>query len=525
MVATVAARRTGNRIAAIVAAVALSLTAALSVTPEARQATSELVSVIVQGITADDARTAVERHGGEVTYDLPIVDGVEARVPASAVPTLHADPAVRSVSPNAAVELQKQITPAHAPTDVYNELTGATALRASGVDGGGTTVAVIDSGIQADLPDLAGKVVGGVDFTTELDPYTDSFGHGTFVAGLIAGSGASSLGNYTGMAPGTRLLSVKIAGENGASDVSQLLKALQWTVLTKPLYGTDVVNLSVGTDSAQPYALSPLDRAVEEAWQAGIVVVVSASNLGQKGPGSITKPADDPFVITVGAIDDKGTRGRGDDQMAGFSGMGPTAADGISKPEVVASGRSVVSLRVPGSFIDSRYPEGRVGTSYFRGSGTSFSAAVVSGAAALLLDDEPGLNPNQVKARLMATAAPVSDGGENVSGAGSVNVAAAAASTSLAEANQGIPVSVGVGSVDADRGSLSVDIRTELVTDLVGNVLYNSEWTADPTGSNWWGSNWWGSNWWGSNWWGSNWWGSNWWGSNWWGSNWWGGWE
>lgn len=511
MVGAIPAKRSANQMVAVALAVALSV---LAYTPGGlaiRHDAEQRVSVIVQAASSLVAGDAARSHRGKVTAELGIVDGVEASVPASEVGALRADIRVRDVTPNAVVHTQG-ITPAHGATTVFTKVTGANKLWGEGVSGANSTVAVVDTGIQADLPDLSGRVIGGVDFTTELNAFRDSFGHGTFVAGLIAGNGASSLGQYKGMAPQAKLVSVKIAGRNGASDISQVIKGLDWVVANKALYGIDVVNLSVGTDSAQPYALSPLDRAVEQAWQAGIVVVVSASNLGEKGPGTITKPADDPFVITVGAIDDKGSAGRGDDQMAGFSGMGPTAADGIAKPEVVASGRSVVSLRTPGSFIDTMYPAGQVGTSYFRGSGTSFSAGVVSGAAALLLDREPGLNPNQVKARLMGTAVQVADGGTNISGSGSIDAYNAAHAGTFNEANQNIPVSLGLGSVSADSGSLSADINTTTVTDLTGSLLYDSTWTSDPTGSNWWGSNWWGSNWWGSNWWGSNWWGSNWWG-------------
>lgn len=511
-------RRIERRALALLLSVFLAAGTLLAGRPDSARSVADLVSVIVRAADVRDARTAVESNGGTVSDELHLVDAVVAKVPADHLGAVRATPGVVEVTPNAPVHAQG-ITQAHDATDAFNQVTRATSLWNEGVDGTTSTVAVIDTGIQANLSDLAGRVIGGVDFTTEANPYKDSFGHGTFVAGIVAGNGAASNGQYKGMAPDARLVSVKIAGANGASDVAQLLKALEWVVSNKARYGIDVVNLSVGTDSTQPYALSPLDRAVEQAWQAGIVVVVSASNLGEKGHGTITKPADDPFVITVGAVDDKGSPGRGDDEMAGFSGMGPTAADGISKPEVVASGRSVVSLRTPGSFIDNRYPSGRVGSAYFKGSGTSFAAGVVSGAAALLLDREPNLNPNQVKARLMGTAVQVAGGGENISGSGSIDAYAASHSTSMAEANQNIPFSAGAGTVSADEGSLAVDVNTNLVTNLVTgllgtltSVLFQSSWTVDPTGSTWWGSTWWGSTWWGSTWWGSTWWGSTWWG-------------
>ena len=498
-----------DRMMAVFVAVAALLA---FVAPSGRAASADLgetVEVVVQALNPFAARQAVERHGGEVTYDLPIIDAVVADVPAAMVPGLAGDTSVRAVTPNAPMHVQG-ITPPHEAAAVYSKVVGADKLWFEGVKGAGATVALVDTGI-APVPDLAGRVIGRVDFTTEMNPFTDSFGHGTFVAGVIAGNGSSSDGRYTGVAPAARLVSIKIAGRNGATDVVQVLKGLQWAVTMKPIFDIEVLNLSVGSDSAQPYALSPLDRAVEAAWQAGITVVVSASNLGEKGPGTITKPADDPFVITVGAIDDKGSPGRGDDQMAGFSGMGPTAADGIAKPEVVASGRSLVSLRAPGSFIDERYPAARIGTGYFKGSGTSHAAGIVSGAAALLLDREQELNPNQVKARLMNTAVQVSGGGPNVSGSGSIDAYSAAHAGTFDEANQNIPVSLGVGSISDDEGSLSAEIHTTSVTNLLG-TFYSSEWVADPTGSSWWGSSWWGSSWWGSSWWGSSWWGSSWWG-------------
>src|SRR5205807_6455433 len=274
-------------------------------------------------------------------------------------------------------------------------------------DGDGVTVAVVDTGI-AQVPDLAGRVIGGADFSGGSNPYSDDFGHGTFVAGIIAGNGASSNGAYKGVAPKAKLVSVKIAGRDGSSDITHVLAAIQWAVSFRNDYGIRVLNLSLGTDSTQPYMLSPLDGAVERAWDAGIVVTVSAGNCGTdpSDPCMIRKPADDPLVITVGALDDKGTPGRGDDVMAGFSGVGPTAADGLTKPDLVASGRSVISLRAPGSKVDTAYPGSRVGTAYLTGSGTSFSNAVTSGSAAPLLQREPNLTPDQVKARLLGTAAP-----------------------------------------------------------------------------------------------------------------------
>jgi serine protease AprX len=185
-----------------------------------------------------------------------------------------------------------------------------------------------------------------------------------------------------------------------------------------------VLNLSLGLPATLSTVVDPLDQAVEAVWRAGIVVVVSAGNDGPDN-GTIDSPGDDPLVITTGALDDAGTVATDDDTMATFSSVGPTSPDGWSKPDLVASGRSVVSLAAPGSTIDTGYPSAQIGSSYFAGSGTSFSTAIVSGAAALLLQAMPYLTPDQVKARLLASAAPGPVGDPFVDGHGALDVAAA----------------------------------------------------------------------------------------------------
>ena len=482
------------------------------------------IEVIVRAADAEAARAAVEAVGGDVLAMLPIVDGVSATVAPRSVARLTA--AGVDVTVNAPVTVQAAPTPVRAATSVYPRAINAHQLWKAGYKGGGVTVAVIDTGI-APVRDLAGRVVGGIDLTPEQDPRRDSFGHGTFVAGLIAGNGSRK-----GTAPAANLVSVKIAGRDGASDVAHVLAALQWVVSFKDTYQIRVVNLSLGTDSTQPYQLSPINHAVERAWDAGIVVVVSASNRGLDGPRTVTKPADDPLVITVGATDDRGTITPRDDIMAGFSGIGPTAADGLTKPDVVAPGRSVVSLRAPGSTIDRAYPSARVGTTYFKGSGTSFSSAVTAGAAALLLDHRPGLSPDQVKALLMdnALAGPSAD--PNVSGAGRLDAGKAFADTTPGEANQGVPRSLGLGSLDADRGSL----QTAWINDLgVGTLLtglltpqgklFDPVEFLDPTtwtSTKWYESQWASTKWYSTKWYGTRWYSTKWYSTKWYGATWYG---
>ena len=496
--------------------------------------------VIVRGTSSEAVRQAVEASGGRITRDLWIVDGVAADVPAGSLAALRGSAGIVDVSLDDAVQVQANPSPLHAASAVYPKVVGADRLWSEGVDGAGVTVAVVDTGI-APVADLAGRVIGGVDFSGGDNPYDDEFGHGTFVAGLIAGDGTSSGGAYKGVAPEANLVSIKIAGEDGSSDVSHVLAAVQWAVSFRHDYGIRVLNLSLGTDSTQSYWLSPLNAAVEKAWDSGIVVTVSSSNAGP-GPGTVTKPGDDPLVVTVGALDDRGTPGRGDDLMAGFSGEGPTVADGLTKPDLVAPGRSVISLRAPGSKIDDHYPGSRVGSKYFKGSGTSFSSAIASGSAALLLQREPGLTADQVKARLLGTAARGPVGSANVDGHGSLDTYAAAHAGTFDSANQDVVRSLGTGSLNLDRGTLGVQIETGELLDPVFRLLspvlvllLGTEKTAqnllfDPvdylatewTGARWYDSQWSGARWYGARWYGARWYGARWYESSWYGARWYG---
>jgi serine protease AprX len=228
--------------------------------------------------------------------------------------------------------------------------------------------------------------------------------------------------------------------------------------------------------------------------------------------------------------------------MAGFSGEGPTTADGLTKPDLVAPGRSVVSLRAPGSAIDAAYPGSRVGSAYFKGSGTSFSTGVTSGVAALLLDREPGLTPDQVKARLLNTAGVGPVGNPNVDGHGSLDAYAAAHAGTFDSANVGVARSLGTGSIDLDRGSLHVQIQTgSLVNILLGlllpvyQLLYGNNLTAQNvvfdsveylttnwSGTRWYDTQWGGTRWYGTRWYGTRWYGTRWYTSEWYGTRWYG---
>ena len=214
-------------------------------------------------------------------------------------------------------------------------------------------------------------------------------------------------------------------GADGTTHLGTLISGLQWAVDHQSRYGIKILNISLGFQPTQSTVLNPLDRAVEAVWNSGVAVVTSAGNAGPFN-GTILSPGDDPLVITAGALDDMATAAPGDDEMTDFSSVGPTSPDGWVKPDLATSGRSVVSLAAPGSTIYNANPSALVGTANFVGSGTSFSAAITSGAAALVLADNPGLSPNQIKARLLGTTDPGPVGNPFVDGHGALDAYAAA---------------------------------------------------------------------------------------------------
>jgi serine protease AprX len=490
-----------------------------------------------------EAERSVERLGGEVGRDLDLIDSFTAEVPAEAVARLQSAAGVAEVTPDGSVHLQGA---RWRPDKDRDRGSFEQTLRNADVDwvqrrkdadgdqltGAGVTVALIDSGVvPVDALDDEGKVVNGPDLSFESQSdetrYLDTFGHGTHMAGIIAGKD----GDFTGVAPDARLLSLKVAAADGATDVSQVIAALDWVVQHRNDEGMDVrvVNLSFGTDSTQPYVLDPLAHAAEVAWRKGIVVVVSAGNNGNETE-SLTDPAMDPYVLAVGASDDLGTDKRDDDVVTDFSSRGSLERT----PDLVAPGRSIQSLRNPGSFIDETYPTGRVAVSdgseprYFRGSGTSQAAAFVSGLAALVLQQRPDLTPDQVKALLTSTADPIRDTDHRLQGAGLVDARAAvkAPTPSPLVAAQSFPVSTGEGSLEAARGGSHVadpETGVELTgeQDIFGQPWDGRSWSqASWEGRSWSGGTWNGSSWSGSSWSGRSWSGRSWSGSSWSGRSW-----
>ena len=520
-------------------------------------ATAE-ISVVVRAASGDGSAVAAEvtAAGGHVTRILSVVHGVAARIPASAVATLEGMPGIVGVTRDGAVKLTAAsgYDPTADTGSIYNTtlLSGAQSYWNAGYTGRGIDVAVIDTGaVPVNGLSASGKLLYGPDLSFDSQApnlrYLDGFGHGTHIAGIIAGrDNAAVSGHYAGdsadfigMAPDARVISIKVADSLGNSDVSQVLAAIDWVVQhhADPGLNIRVLNLSFGTDSYQSYLLDPLSFAVEQAWHSGVVVVAASGNAGFAAQG-VEDPASNPYLIAVGAADTHGTNSTSDDTVAGFSSTG----NGSRNPDMVAPGIHMESLRDPNSYIDSTYPSGYITSRFFRGSGTSQAAAVVSGAAALVLQQHPGATPDQVKSMLTTTATRLSGQNSSAQGAGELNLSKTLTAPVPLLAAQVYVASTGLGTMEGSRGSVHLTmngavlqgekdifghgVSTSLLASLlksgtawVGGVFNGNTWTGSGWSSNTWSTATWSSNTWSSNTWSSNTWSSNTWSSNTWSSN------
>jgi serine protease AprX len=409
---------------------------------------------------------------------------------------------------------------------------GAQSLWDKGITGTGVDIAVIDTGV-APVPGLAGKIVNGPDLSLDV-PYSkfpglDAYGHGTHMASIAAGRDADATNlsdptKFVGVAPGSRILNVKVGAFDGATDVSQVIAAIDWVVQHKNDNGLNVkvLNLSYGTASPNAWMDDPLAWAAEVAWRNGIVVVAAAGNDGSRT--AVTSPAVNPMVLAVGAADQR------------VQPVTPelfTNASGYRQPDLWAPGVSVLGLRVPGSFADTAYPNARVGTRLIKGTGTSQATAVVSGAAALLASAHPKASPNQIKTALVLS-------GQNVDGkiAGFVDVAKAhkylASGMVFDISNPTASTSRGAGSLEGARGGLHLVWNgVELIgeRDIFGKNWIGQAWSDASrnltswtggtfNGSTWTGASWAGASWAGASWTGASWAGASWAGASWAGASW-----
>src|SRR3954451_15433862 len=304
---------------------------------------------------------------------------------------------------------------------------GAPAWWNAGYTGSGIDVAVIDTGVApVQGLDAPGKVVYGPDLSLEsqapnLTNY-DTNGHGTFMAGLIAANDAA----YRGVAPGARIISLKVGTADGGADVTQVIAAIDWVVQHAHDQGFNirVLNLSYGTNSVQKPGVDPLSYAVEQAWKQGIVVVSAAGNTGyQRGSGApgLADPAYNPYVIAAGATLASTRPGTQNDDVASFSASS-SGAGGCKNPDFLTPGSHLQGLRVPGSYVDAHHPEGFIDSRFFRGSGTSQAAAVMSGAVALVLQKYPTLTPDGVKRYFANNAVKLGGYDSQAQGAGEIRL-------------------------------------------------------------------------------------------------------
>lgn len=407
------------------------------------------VIVLERSPASDAAERAVARLGGNVGADLRLIGGFAARVPSAGLPKLASVPEVRALLPDITFRLNGTGS-GPSVASVYTRTVDAPSAWSAGYRGKGINVAVLDSGVapMGDLVKPSNRIVGWKDFVGGSATPRDPHGHGTYVAGIIAGNGWLSYGKWKGIAPEAGLVGIRVFDALGTSTASRVIQGIQWAVANRVSKSIRVLNMAFSTNSDLSYKLDAVAYAAEQAWKAGIVVVASAGNQGPL-PGTVLSPGFDPYVITVGATDDKATASRADDTMASFSGAGPTRLDGISKPDLVAPGVWDTGLRVPGSIIDLQHALSVRDTYYFDGSGTSPAVGVASGVVALVLQRRPSLVPDQVKYVLKRTATRAPSSDPNVAGAGYVNAYYATLSTFITRDNQGLVPAIGGGLLTA----------------------------------------------------------------------------
>ena len=393
---------------------------------------SEVVVTAKDEPSVDAVASLIQQLGGTLKRRLSIANGQAATVPNSSLLALVSSEFVQHIA------LDRPILGAMERTGIT---VGGTAVREDlGLDGSGVGIAVIDSGVAPAADDLDDPSVTGaqridrfIDFVHGRPTPYDDYGHGTHVAGIIAGNGFDSSGARTGLAPGSRLVVLKVLDRFGRGRISDVIAALDYAVEHRFEFNIRLINLSIGAGVYESYDADPLTIATKRAVEAGIVVVAAAGNMGRDAQGrtlygGILAPGNAPWVLTVGASSHMGTVDRADDTIAAFSSRGPTAIDRAAKPDLVAPGVGIESLSAPHSLLYKSLPayrlSGTVATPYLPYlslSGTSMAAPVVTGAVALMLQANPTLTPNAVKAILQYTSQVYPDYDALTEGAGFLN--------------------------------------------------------------------------------------------------------
>src|SRR4051812_5172632 len=410
-------RRLG-RVVWIVAVALLILPSGARAGRAERSPVAEWVVQFDGGVPAGERRGAVHSVGGVVTRDLHVIHALGVRLSLAAASRLAGMPGVRAVTPNAAVRSTANGRWAEwNPPALSTAFVQSTRTEKAWTDnktpatGAGVGVAVLDTGIAGGLADFgdaesgASRVVASVVTNPDATTAGDHYGHGTHVAGLIAGNGRALAtsdplyNRYIGTAPNAKLVSVKVSDDDGQANVIDVIAGLQFVVDHGAEYGVRVVNLSLASSLALAYRVDPLDAAVEAAWRRGITVVAAAGNRGGAPDAVAYAPANDPYVITVGAVDDHATKDTDDDSLAPWSSRGITQ-DGFAKPDLVAPGMHIAAPLAPDSDYRQLCAACLVDDRYFRVSGPPRAAPIVAGIAADLLPAHPTWTPDQVKGAL-----------------------------------------------------------------------------------------------------------------------------
>jgi serine protease AprX len=451
------------------------------------------VEVIVQltpGASPALGGQLLRAAGATGVREVQLIHGFSARLDAGSAERLSRQAAVRAVSLNAAVKSQTLVNfDPNKMASAFNQSVTASNVW-NQATGKGIGVAVIDTGVAGDLPDFrtstsddTSRVVASVVTNPNATTAGDTYGHGTHVAGLVAGdsgyrSSTDALrGKYAGSAPDANLISIKASDDDGSATVLDVIYGLQFAVDHKSDYNIRVVNLSLESTQAESYKTDPLDAAVESAWFNGIVVVAAAGNRGPVDDAVQYAPGNDPYAITVGGVDDQGTKDTNDDRMATWSSRG-TTQDGLAKPDFYAPGAHIVSNLAPNSAFASLCSacvsnDGQ----YIRAGGTSMAAPIVSGVVADILQKRPNWTPDQVKGAIIHTLKSLPNGGSEINALNAYN-----ASGDKLYSNQNLSpnslVDPGTGAIDYTRASWSRASWSD-AADLLRASWSRASWSCD----------------------------------------------
>jgi serine protease AprX len=467
-------------------------------------------SYILQGLGRNALVTAVEKVGGAVAREFPIINAISAYLTSSQATELASVSGLRMTQDRNVMTMgvygaldsgldSSSLNKVFAVDNFIATQTGASQLHDMGITGKGVTVAVLDSGSLMSGDEGEPLLKNSQGNSRALSKYNakqsistlllddDGNGHGSHIAGIVASSLQSDNGKYNGMAPDVYLLSIKAFDADGRGSYTDVLDGLNYIYQNRTQLNIRVVNLSLGAAVQSTYWNDPINQAVMRLWDAGVVVVTSAGNSGSDY-GTVTVPGNTPYIITVGAATDAYTEfDASDDRITTFSSRGPTY-EGFVKPEVVAYGGHIRSKMNRDLLVKKNFVEDDLGLEYYRISGTSQASAVVTGAVALMLEADPSLTPDDVKCRLIDSATkltnPVTGNAYNplTQGAGLINAYDAVMSQASGCANVGMDIQADLNGVQHYRGPTLVTATGEIGILLTTGEVLTEGFDWDDTG-------------------------------------------